>query len=149
MVERDAENLDILRRADLRFPHGDWQDEYREIHASDVVIRRGGVEPTATNVEDHILESAAVAEAFPDVAFSLPHRVIFAADDWTCVITRITGTMTGSLKLPDGTVAAPTGKRFELELCAVARWEDGRMVEENIFMDRQALMKQVGIDGPR
>ena len=53
--------------------------------------------------------------------------------------------MTGPLTGPDGTVHQPTGKRFELEFCTVARWQDGEIVEENLFYDQVGFLTQIGV----
>jgi hypothetical protein len=34
-----------------------------------------------------------------------------------------------------------------VEFCTVARWEDGQIVEENLFYDLVTFMKQIGVGG--
>jgi hypothetical protein len=41
----------------------------------------------------------------------------------------------------------PTGRKVDVELCTVARWEDGQIVEENLFYDLVTFMKQIGVGG--
>ncbi len=36
-------------------------------------------------------------------------------------------------------------KSFEVELCTVARWENGEITEERLFYDLVGLMKQIGL----
>jgi hypothetical protein len=36
-------------------------------------------------------------------------------------------------------------KSFEVDLCTVARWDNGQIVEENLFYDLVTFMKQVGL----
>jgi hypothetical protein len=74
-----------------------------------------------------------------------PYRVFFASGEWTCSISRLTGTMTGPLVLADGTEIPPTGKPFSVDFCTVAHWVDGLIVEENLFYDLVGFMNQVGI----
>ena len=38
----------------------------------------------------------------------------------------------------------PTGKAFKLPMLTVGRWENGVMVEEWLYWDNQAFMKQIG-----
>jgi hypothetical protein len=38
-----------------------------------------------------------------------------------------------------------TGKRFELEFCTGARWQDGEIVEENLFYDQVGFLKPIGV----
>jgi len=48
---------------------------------------------------------------FPDMhVYSDPYPIQFGAGDWITVVTNATGTFTGEITLPDGTVIAPTGK---------------------------------------
>ena len=34
---------------------------------------------------------------------------------------------------------------FEVDFCTVARWENGEIVEENLFYDVVGLMSQIGV----
>ncbi len=56
-----------------------------------------------------------------------------------------TGTFTGPLELPDGTVIEPTGKSFEIVFSTIARWRDGRIVEEYLKYDNGSFMQQIGV----
>jgi ketosteroid isomerase-like protein len=53
--------------------------------------------------------------------------------------------MTGPMTMADGTAVAPTGKSFEVEFCPVARWDNGQIVEENLFYDLVSFMQQIGL----
>jgi hypothetical protein len=55
--------------------------------------------------------------AFPDMhVHNDPYRIQFGAGDWTTVIGRITGTFSGEMVLPDGTVTPGMGKSFEVDM---------------------------------
>ena len=59
---------------------------------------------------------------FPDQhLINNPYKIMLAQGEWTCTITDFTGTMTGAMKMPDGTVIQPTNKRFHIDFCTVAR----------------------------
>lgn len=45
----------------------------------------------------------------------------------------------------DGGEIPPTGTSFEVDFCTVARWENGQIVEENLFYDLVTFMKQIGL----
>ena len=48
--------------------------------------------------------------------------------------------------MPDGTVILPTGKRFHINFCTVAHWnEQGQIVDENLFYDLMGMLKQIGV----
>jgi ketosteroid isomerase-like protein len=49
------------------------------------------------------------------------------------------------MKGPDGKDIPPTGKSFEVDFCTVARWENGEIVEENLFYDVVGMMRQLGL----
>jgi hypothetical protein len=36
-------------------------------------------------------------------------------------------------------------KTFELEFCTVARWQNGEIVEENLFYDQVGFVRQIGV----
>ncbi|HEY6293347.1 MAG TPA: ester cyclase [Terriglobia bacterium] len=38
-----------------------------------------------------------------------------------------------------------TGKAFELEFCTIARWQNGEIVEENLFYDQVGFLRQIGV----
>jgi len=51
--------------------------------------------------------------------------------------------MTGPMQMANGTEIPPSGKSFELDFCTVARWDDGQIVEENLFYDLVGFMNQI------
>ena len=60
-------------------------------------------------------------------------------------IARFTGTMKGPMIGPGAKEIPPTVKSFEVDFCTVARWDNGEIVEENLFYDVVGLMSQIGI----
>lgn len=80
-----------------------------------------------------------------DDAWNAQDKGFFASGDWTCSIARFTGTMTGPMLLADGTEIPPNGKSFEVDFCTVARWDNGQIVEENLFYDLVGMMRQLGL----
>jgi ketosteroid isomerase-like protein len=81
-------------------------------------------------------------DAFPDLHLTVD-LVVGSGDvvmsEWTWV-----GTNTGPLPLRDGTLAAATGRRVQLQGMEVARVRDGRIVEYHIYWDGIALAHQLG-----
>lgn len=43
------------------------------------------------------------------------------------------------------TILAPTHMAAEVDFCTVAHWQNGEIVEENLFYDLVGLMKQIGL----
>ncbi len=92
----------------------------------------------------HRAEGIQMFKTFPDM-HNRPYRVLFASGDWTYSIARFTGTMKGPMKGPDGKDIPPTSKSFEVDFCTIARWENGEIVEENLFYDMVGMMRQIGL----
>lgn len=90
---------------------------------------------------------ARVFKTFPDQRIdNRPYKVLIASGDWTCSIARFTGAMKGPMKGPDGKEIPPTGKKFEVDFCTVACWDNnGQIIEENLFYDLVTFMKQIGL----
>jgi hypothetical protein len=115
----------------------------------DVVVRWPAQPPTHGR-HDHRAEGVQMFKTFPDnKVHNRPYKTFFASGDWTCSIARFTGTMKGPMIGPGGTEIPPTGKSFEVDFCTVARWDNGEIVEENLFDDVVGLMSQIGVGKQR
>ena len=89
---------------------------------------------------------AGMIAAFPDVHVENdPYPIQFGEGDWITVISKNTGTFTGELRLPNGTVIPGTGKPFSVDFTTTARWEGDLMVEEWVFWDSALLNQQIGL----
>lgn len=73
------------------------------------------------------------------------HPVKFGTGDWTCVIGEMEGTFSQPMPIGNGKTISPTGKQFKLSMATIGHWEKGKMVEEYLFWDNQAFMKQIGL----
>lgn len=73
------------------------------------------------------------------------HPVKFGSGDWTAVIGVMEGTFSQPMPLGDGKSIPPTGKKFKLSMATIGHWEGGKMIEEYLFWDNQALMNQIGL----
>lgn len=145
-IPRDMSEANLARFEDFDFKafnKQDW-DLYRAILSPDVVItypdgRR------AVGVEEDIKELKNMFAAIPDFRVT-EHSVRIGSGDWTAVTGTVEGTFTGTMIAPDGTSIPPTGKSFKLGMCTVARWKDGRIVEEMLFWDGREYMRQLGLE---
>jgi hypothetical protein len=61
------------------------------------------------------------------------------------VVTRTTGTFTGEMTLPDGTVIPPTGKAFDLEFGQTSKWDGDRLIVISAFWDAALQRRQIGL----
>jgi hypothetical protein len=109
------------------------------------VVRWPGHAPTH-GIEDHHQEALDCFRTCPDQHIeNRPYNVFFADGDWTCSIARFTGMMTGPVRGADGTDIPPTGTSFDVDVCTVARWHDGQIVEAHLFYDLVTFLQQVGL----
>ena len=94
---------------------------------------------------DHRAESIKFCAAFPDNRVHHPYHILFSEGDFTCFVTRFTGTFAEPLELPDGAVIQPTGKSFDVIFSTTARWRKGKIVEEYLLYDNGTILSQVGL----
>jgi predicted ester cyclase len=139
-------NLERMYALDEAWNARDWDtfDAYHD--QSDVVVYWPGRESTPTRGgQDHRAESERFCAAFPDNKVKHPYDILFGEGEYTAFVARFTGTFTGPLELPDGTVIEPTGKSFEVVFSTIARWRDGKIVEEYLKYDNAAFLQQIGL----
>ncbi len=83
---------------------------------------------------------------FPDVhVHNDPYPIQFGSGDWITVVSRITGTFTGEMKLPNGKVVAPTGKAFDVEFAQTVKWDGDLLIEISAFWNSALQAKQIGV----
>ena len=144
MTDSEKQNMELMQTLDDSWNAQDLKT-FASRHKTDTVVRWPGQPPTL-GVEAHKQEALDFFRAFPNQHLdNRPYKVLIASGDWTCSIAHFTGTMTGPMKGPGGKEIPPTGKSFEVDFCTVARWDNGQIVEENLFYDLVTFMKQIGI----
>ena len=139
-------NLERMYALDEAWNARDWDtfDAYHD--QSEVLVYWPGSEGDPTRGgPDHRTESERFCAAFPDNKVKHPYDILFGDGEYTAFVTRFTGTFTGPLELPDGTVIQPTGKSFEVMFSTIARWRDGRIVEEYLKYDNGSFPQQIGL----
>ena len=141
----EKRNMELMQTLDDAWNSQDLVT-FEKRHKHDVVVTWPGKPPTH-GIKAHNQEAVEFFRAFPDQHLdNRPYRVFFASGDWTCSIARFTGTFSGPMAGPDGKEIAPTGKKFEVDFCTVARWdENGQIIEENLFYDLVSFMQQIGL----
>jgi ketosteroid isomerase-like protein len=138
------ENVELMQTLDDAWNAQDW-DTFDKRHKAETIVRWPAQAPTH-GIHDHRAEGVAMFKTFSDNRVgNRPCKVLFASGDVTCSIARFAGTMTGPMVLADGTEIPPTGKCFEVDFCTVARWDNGQIVEENLFYDLMGMMSQLGL----
>jgi ketosteroid isomerase-like protein len=139
-------NTDRMQRTDDAWNTRDW-DAFDTLHDPDCTVYWPGREGSPTHGgHDHRAEAEAFCAAFPDNHVkNEPYDILFGDGDFTCFVTRFTGTFTAPLKMADGTQIEPTGQAFDLLYSTAAHWKDGRIIEEFLFYDNGAFLQQIGL----
>lgn len=139
------QNLMLMKTLDDSWNSQDWET-FRKRHAENTAVYWPGRPEPTRGREAHQAESIEFFKTFPDNYIENdPYMILFGQGDWTCSVAKFTGTMKGPMKGPDGKMIPPTNKRFEIEFCTVAHWQNGEIVEEKLFYDLVGMMKQIGI----
>ena len=118
-------------------------DRLSESHADDIVVTYPDGHQTR-GLKAHIEELKPQFVFAPDTKI-IDHPIRFGAGDWTCVTGVMTGTFSKPMPTAAGKTIPPTGKPFKLTMVTVGHWKDGKMIEESLFWDNQAFMKQIGL----
>ena len=112
-----------------------------EILAPDCISHAADAPPRVGT--DGIKQQAALLRAaIPDLTTTLEDQV--AEGDRVVSRWLGSGTNTGSLSLPSGTVEA-TGRKIAFTEIRIDRFENGRIVESWFIPDRLALWQQLGL----
>jgi hypothetical protein len=124
------------------FTNQKW-DRLHESHSQDIVVYWPDGHKTE-GIERHIEDLKTMFVYAPDTRIQ-EHPIRIASGEWTSVIGIFEGTFTEPMPLQDGSSIPPTNKPFKLIMCTVGHWKDGVMIEEYLFWDNQAFMKQIGL----
>ncbi|MFQ2200068.1 ester cyclase [Aeromonas hydrophila] len=140
-VEKNLRNFDDL---DFNvYSHQKW-DEMDRSHAKDIIVHYP--DGTVTHgLDAHIERSKKIFSFAPDTENPI-HHVRIGQGNYTAVTGVWRGTFTKPMVLANGSTIQPTGKRFEIEMATIARWnKQGTMDEEWLFYDDYTFMKQLGV----
>src|SRR2546425_13326839 len=85
------------------------------IHHPNMIAFIPGLAQPIYGRDEHSKAMHRMIRIFPDLHVHTPYPVQCGSGDWITVVTHATGTFTGELTLPDGTVVPPTGKAFDVE----------------------------------
>lgn len=141
-----SDNAKLMQQIDDAWNSRDWK-RFDELHDPNCIVYWPGREdkPTRGGV-DHRAEAIAFCNAFPDNKVkNQPYDILFGEGDFTCFVTRFTGTFTAPFKQPDGSSIPPTGKSFDVLYCTAGKWRNGRLIEEYLFYDSATFMRQIGL----
>jgi predicted ester cyclase len=120
----------------------DWE-LFKQLHSSDVLVVFPDGRETI-GIEQHDKDISAMFVYAPDFRVT-SHPIKFGSGEWTVSTGVAEGTFSKPMPLPDGSSIPPTGKPFKISMATIARWDDGKIVEEHLFWDNVEIMKQMGL----
>jgi hypothetical protein len=143
-TSRTARLLELMTKGDDAFNARDWR-AVDAVHHQDMVAHITGLAEPIYGSQAHSAAMQQFLGSFPDMHVNTPYPVQFGSGDWITVVTTVTGTFTGEMTLPDGTVIAPTGKAFDLEFAQTTKWDRDRLIIISAFWDATLQSKQLGL----
>lgn len=139
----EKKNIALYDKMDLvAFTQHDMKT-IQEIHADDVLVYNPDGSLTK-GMDKHTGEMQWLFDTFPDIEIN-EHPIKFGSNNWTAGMSVTTGTFSAPMKLQNGTVIPPTGKKFSIRIVTLVRWENGRIAEEYLFWDNADWNKQIGL----
>jgi predicted ester cyclase len=134
------QNLELVDRMWASYNARDW-DRFGEMHAESARMNEPGLKPYRGR--DAILKSyQGMLTVFPDTKMKIVRA--FGQDDMVCFEMLASATHKGPLVAPDGKTIPPTNKRVQVEIVAIAKVRDGKIIEFHESYDRLGLMAQLG-----
>src|ERR1700727_422666 len=142
-ASRTTHLLALMKKGDDAFNDRDFAVLNATHHPDMVAYVTGNADPIYGSAA-HAAMVRQMFRIFPDVhVHNDPYPVQFGSGDWITVITRTTGTFTGEMTLPDGTVIPPTGKAFDLEFGQTSRWDGDQLIVISAFYDAAVQRRQL------
>jgi len=144
-ASRTAHLLALMKKGDDAFNDRDFA-AVDTVHHPDMVAYITGLAEPVYGRKAHGVAMQQMLAIFPDMHVrSDPYPIQFGAGDWITVVTNATGTFTGPMTTPDGTVISPTGKAFDLEFGQTTKWEGDQLVVISAFWDDALQRQQIGL----
>lgn len=143
-AERTARLLELMTKGDDLFNARDF-DALDTVHHPDMIAYVTGSAEPIYGRQAHAAAMQQLVRMFPDIRVHTPYPIQFGTGHWITVVTNVTGTFTGEMVLPDGTLIAPTGKAFDVEFGQTSKWDGEQLVVISAFWDAELQAKQLGI----
>src|SRR6476619_922633 len=147
-TSRTEHLLALMTNGDDLFNSRDWQ-ALDDVHHPDMIAHVTGSAEPIYGREAHGAAMQQLVRMFPDIRVHTPYPVQFGDGDWITVVTNATGTFTGEMTLPNGTVIPPTGKAFDLEFAQTSKWDGDQLIVISAFWDTALQAKQLGLPKSR
>ena len=136
--------LALMTRGDDLFNARDWT-ALDDVHHADMIAFIPGSADPIYGRKAHGAAMQQLVRMFPDVRVHTPYPIQFGGDNWITVVTNATGTFTGEMTLPDGTVIPPTGRAFDVEFGQTTKWDGDQLIVISAFWDAALQRRQIGL----
>jgi hypothetical protein len=143
-TSRTAHLLELMTKGDDAFNARDFQ-AVDAVHHPDMIAFITGLAEPVYGREAHAAAMQEFLRSFPDMHVGTPYPIQFGSGDWITVVTHATGTFTGEMTLPDGTVIPPTGKAFDVEFAQTSKWNGDQLIWISAFWDAALQAGQLGL----
>ena len=144
-TSRTTHLLALMKQGDDAFNSRDVPGMNAVHHPDMIAYVTGSAEPIYGRAA-HAAAMQQMFHTFPDMhVYNNPYPVQFGNGDWITVVTCATGTFTGEMTLPDGTVIAPTGKAFDVEFGQTSKWDGDLLTGISAFWDSALQARQIGL----
>jgi SnoaL-like polyketide cyclase len=144
-TSRTARLLELMKQGDDAFNARDFAG-MDAVHHPDLIAYVTGSAQPLYGRPVHAEAMKGMFRSFPDVHVENdPYPVQFGSGEWITVISRVTGTFTGEMAQPDGSVVPPTGKSFDVEFAQTVKWDGDLVVEIAAFWDAALQAWQLGL----
>ena len=118
---RTTHLLELMTKGDDTFNSRDFEAVDAVHHPHMIAFITGLAQPVYGR-EAHAAAMQQFLRSFPDMHVDTPYPIQFGSGDWITVVTNVTGTFTGELPLPDGSVIPPTGQAFDVEFAQTSKF---------------------------
>lgn len=140
---QEQANLANFDDLDFNVYNAQKWEEFHKSHSPDILVHYPDGH-TTKGLDAHFVELKPQFVFAPDTKITT-HPIKIAQANYTAVTGIMEGTFSQPMPIGDGKTIPPTNKPFKLDMATIGRWENGVMVEEWLFWDNQAFMKQIGL----
>lgn len=140
--EKTTANLRRFDSLDYNITNQHQWGQFAGLYDTSVVVNYP--DATFTGGLSTYLETVKPMFSYAPDAKITQHPVSIGSGDWTATIQEIRGTFTDTMHIPYGKPISPTGNSFIIKACTMARWLDGKIVEQYLFVDNLSFMKRIG-----
>ncbi|HBG46275.1 MAG TPA: polyketide cyclase [Deltaproteobacteria bacterium] len=141
--QMEKDNLNTFDDLDFNVFSGQKWNQLNKSHDKEIIVHWPDGR-TTMGIGVHTEDLKMMFVYAPDTRIK-EHPIKIAEGEWTAVMGIMEGTFTKPMATVGGETILPTGRHFKLPMATIGRWKDGVMVEEWLFWDNQAFMKQIGL----